>query len=311
MDTIEQVIQEVKKAVIGKDENIKKIVATMLARGHILLEDIPGVGKTNLTLALSKALSLDYRRMQFTSDVLPGDVTGYVIYNQKKNDFEYKKGPVLCNLFLADEINRTSPKTQAALLEVMEEGRTTVDGITYELPKPFTVLATQNPYGSAGTQLLPDSQLDRFMMRLSMGYPSFDDEIEILKRKHNTNPLDSIKAVCTPQDIISIQNEVDKVFVDDKIYDYIVRLVHETRNHDMIMQGASPRTSISLLKACKAIAFMNKRDYVVPSDIKEIIYDVLGHRIIMKYDAKIKGVQPQEIIGSVLKNVKEPKIKVC
>ena len=165
------------------NEHIKKILACILARGHVLLEDIPGVGKTNLTLALSKALSLDFHRMQFTSDVLPGDVTGFIIYNQKTNDFEYKEGPIMCNLFLADEINRTSPKTQSALLEVMEEGRTTVDGITYQLPQPFTVLATQNPYGSAGTQLLPDSQLDRFMVRLTMGYPSLEDEIEILKRK--------------------------------------------------------------------------------------------------------------------------------
>ena len=246
MNELELVINEVKKAVVGKDEHIKKILACILARGHVLLEDIPGVGKTNLTLALSKALSLDFHRMQFTSDVLPGNVTGFIIYNQKTNDFEYKEGPIMCNLFLADEINRTSPKTQSALLEVMEEGRTTVDGITYQLPQPFTVLATQNPYGSAGTQLLPDSQLDRFMVRLSMGYPSLEDEIEILKRKSQENPLDIIRSVCKPQDIIELQKQVDQVYVDDKIYDYIVRIIHKTRDHELIQQGASPRTSISL-----------------------------------------------------------------
>lgn len=310
MNELELVINEVKKAVIGKDEHIKKILACILARGHVLLEDIPGVGKTNLTLALSKALSLDFHRMQFTSDVLPGDVTGFIIYNQKNNDFEYKEGPIMCNLFLADEINRTSPKTQSALLEVMEEGRTTVDGITYQLPQPFTVLATQNPYGSAGTQLLPDSQLDRFMVRLSMGYPSLEDEIEILKRKSQENPLDTIRSVCKPQDIIELQKQVDQVYVDDKIYDYIVRIIHKTRDHELIQQGASPRTSISLLKMVKAIAYMDHRNYVIPDDIKKVIYDVLSHRLILTYDAKVKGVVIQDVIKSILKEVKEPKIKI-
>ena len=305
MNELELVINEVKKAVVGKDEHIKKILACILARGHVLLEDIPGVGKTNLTLALSKALSLDFHRMQFTSDVLPGDVTGFIIYNQKTNDFECKEGSIMCNLFLADEINRTSPKTQSALLEVMEEGRTTVDGITYQLPQPFTVLATQNPYGSAGTQLLPDSQLDRFMVRLTMGYPSLEDEIEILKRKSQENPLDIIRSVCKPQDIIELQKQVDQVYVDDKIYDYIVRIIHKTRDHELIQQGASPRTSISLLKMVKAIAYMDHRNYVIPDDIKKVIYDVLSHRLILTYDAKVKGVVIQDVIKSILKEVKE------
>ena len=204
----------------------------------------------------------------------------------------------MCNLFLADEINRTSPKTQSALLEVMEEGRTTVDGITYQLPQPFTVLATQN------------SQLDRFMVRLSMGYPSLEDEIEILKRKSQENPLDTIRSVCKPQDIIELQKQVDQVYVDDKIYDYIVRIIHKTRDHELIQQGASPRTSISLLKMVKAIAYMDHRNYVIPDDIKKVIYDVLSHRLILTYDAKVKGVVIQDVIKSILKEVKEPKIKI-
>ena len=210
----------------------------------------------------------------------------------------------MCNLFLADEINRTSPKTQSALLEVMEEGRTTVDGIAYQLPQPFTVLATQNPYGSAGTQL------DRFMVRLTMGYPSLEDEIEILKRKSQENPLDIIRSVCKPQDIIELQKQVDQVYVDDKIYDYIVRIIHKTRDHESIQQGASPRTSISLLKMVKAIAYMDHRNYVIPDDIKKVIYDVLSHRLILTYDAKVKGVVIQDVIKSILKEVKEPKIKI-
>lgn len=216
----------------------------------------------------------------------------------------------MCNLFLADEINRTSPKTQSALLEVMEEGRTTVDGITYQLPQPFTVLATQNPYGSAGTQLLPDSQLDRFMVRLTMGYPSLEDEIEILKRKSQENPLDIIRSVCKPQDIIELQKQVDQVYVDDKIYDYIVRIIHKTPDHELIQQGASPRTSISLLKMVKAITYMDHRNYVIPDDIKKVIYDVLSHRLILTYDAKVKDVVIQDVIKSILKEVKEPKIKI-
>lgn len=216
----------------------------------------------------------------------------------------------MCNLFLADEINRTSPKTQSALLEVMEEGRTTVDGIAYQLPQPFTVLATQNPYGSAGTQLLPDSQLDHFMVRLTMGYPSLEDEIEILKRKSQENPLDIIRSVCKPQDIIELQKQVDQVYVDDKIYDYIVRIIHKTRDHESIQQGASPRTSISLLKMVKAIAYMDHRNYVIPDDIKKVIYDVLSHRLILTYDAKVKGVVIPDVIKSILKEVKEPKIKI-
>ena len=304
------IIKEVKKIVIGKDKIIKKVLTTILAKGNILIEDIPGVGKTTLALAFSKAMSLDCKRLQFTPDVLPSDILGFSIYNKDLDRFEYKQGAIMCNLFLADEINRTSAKTQSALLEVMEEGRTTVDGITYQLPQPFTVLATQNPYGSAGTQLLPDSQLDRFMVRLSMGYPSLEDEIEILKRKSQENPLDIIRSVCKPQDIIELQKQVDQVYVDDKIYDYIVRIIHKTPDHELIQQGASPRTSISLLKMVKAIAYMDHRNYVIPDDIKKVIYDVLSHRLILTYDAKVKGVVIQDVIKSILKEVKEPKIKI-
>lgn len=309
MNELELVINEVKKAVVGKDEHIKKILACILARGHVLLEDIPGVGKTNLTLALSKALSLDFHRMQFTSDVLPGDVTGFIIYNQKTNDFEYKEGPIMCNLFLADEINRTSPKTQSALLEVMEEGRTTVDGVTYQLPQPFTVLATQNPYGSAGTQLLPDSQLDRFMVRLSLGYPSIVDEVEIMKTRQLNNPLESIEAILSPETMCEYQKQVDQVFMSDEIYYYIVAIVDAFRHHELVEQGASPRGSLALMKLAKACAFMHGRDYVIPGDVKEVAPMTLAHRLILNYDAKMKEMNALSIVEDILLKLKEPGIQ--
>lgn len=226
---INKIVSEVKKAVIGKDTVIIKTMLAMLCKGHILIEDIPGVGKTTLALAFSKALNLKHNRMQFTPDVLPSDVTGFNVYNKMKGVFEFKEGSAFCNLFLADEINRTSSKTQSALLELMEEKNITVDGITYKLPEPYTVIATQNPIGSAGTHLLPESQLDRFMIKLSMGYPSPDGEIAILKSKYNSNPLDNVQQVANADMIIEIQKAVSDIYIDDKIYSYIVSIVNATR----------------------------------------------------------------------------------
>ena len=308
MNEIENMINEIKKAVIGKDEVIEKIVMTLLARGHVLLEDIPGVGKTNLALALSKSVQLDYHRIQLTTDVMPSDIVGFTMYNPQKNIFEYKPGIALCHLLLADEINRTSSKTQAALLELMEEGRMTVDGTTYELPQPFFVIATQNPFGSAGTQLLPDSQLDRFMTRLSLGYPSVNDEVAIMKTRQIINPLESVQAILSPEDILKFQKEIDQIFISDEIYYYIAALIDATRHHELITQGASPRGSLALMKLSKANAFMHGRDYVIPDDVKAVAIMTLAHRLILNYDAKIKETSAEAIITDILERIPTPGI---
>lgn len=307
---IKQAIQEIKKAVIGKDEVIMKIFVTLLARGHILLEDIPGVGKTNLALALSKSLQLDYHRIQLTPDIMPSDIIGFTMYNPQTQTFEYKQGIAFCHLLLADEMNRTSSKTQSALLELMEEGQMTVDGKTYVLPQPFCVIATQNPFGSAGTQLLPDSQLDRFMSRLSLGYPQFDEEIEIMKRRQTTNPLDDIKAVLSPEMILQLQKKSDQVFVHDDIYHYIMLIISATRKHEQIEQGVSPRGSLALMKTAKAYAFLNERDYIIPQDIQYVAPMVLAHRLILTYEAKMNKISPYQIIDEIIKKIGEPQIKV-
>lgn len=307
---IKQAIHEIKKAVIGKDEVIMKIFVTLLARGHILLEDIPGVGKTNLALALSKSLQLDYHRIQLTPDIMPSDIIGFTMYNPQTQTFEYKQGIAFCHLLLADEMNRTSSKTQSALLELMEEGQMTVDGKTYVLPQPFCVIATQNPFGSAGTQLLPDSQLDRFMSRLSLGYPQFDEEIEIMKRRQTTNPLDDIKAILSPEMILQLQKKSDQVFVHDDIYHYIMLIISATRKHEQIEQGVSPRGSLALMKTAKAYAFLNERDYIIPQDIQYVAPMVLAHRLILTYEAKMNKISPYQIIDEIIKKIGEPQIKV-
>ena len=278
---LELLIKEVKKAVLGKDEVIKRVTVAILADGHILLEDIPGVGKTNLAVAFTKALSLDYQRVQLTSDILPSDLLGYSVYDFDKKEMNFKKGPLFTNIFLADEINRTSSKTQSALLQVMEEGTISVDGNTYPTNKPFIVIATENPFGSAGTQMLPDSQLDRFMMRLSIGYPDEASEIEIVKRKKSGNPLDKINAILTPEELILMQKEVKNIHVDESLVRYIVQIVQQTRKHEKIEQGASPRASIALIKAAQATAYLYGRDYVIIEDINENLYEVLNHRIFL------------------------------
>lgn len=280
-DKLELLIREVKKAVLGKDEVVKRVTVAILADGHILLEDIPGVGKTNLAVAFTKALSLDYQRVQLTSDILPSDLLGYSVYDFDKKEMNFKKGPLFTNIFLADEINRTSSKTQSALLQVMEEGTISVDGNTYPTNKPFVVIATENPFGSAGTQMLPDSQLDRFMMRLSIGYPDEDSEIEIVKRKKKGNPLDKINAILSPEELILMQKEVKNVHVDESLVRYIVQIVQQTRKHEKIEQGASPRASIALIKAAQATAYLYGRDYVIIEDINENLYEVLNHRIFL------------------------------
>lgn len=305
---INKIVTEVKKAVIGKDTIIIKTLLAMLCKGHVLIEDIPGVGKTTLALAFSKALCLKHNRMQFTPDVLPSDVTGFNIYNKLKGIFEFREGAAFCNLFLADEINRTSSKTQSALLELMEEKNITVDGITYKLPEPYTVIATQNPIGSAGTHLLPESQLDRFMIKLSMGYPSSEGEIAILKSKYNSNPLDEVCQVANADIIIEIQNAVSNIFIDDKIYSYIVNIAAATRNHPYVKLGVSPRGTLALMNISKGIAIAMGRDYVIPDDVSYICRDVFSHRIVLSSKAKLNNKTADDIIRDILKSVPVPKI---
>ena len=304
--TVRLIIDEVKKAVIGKDKIIIKILLAVLSRGHILLEDIPGVGKTTLALAFSKALSLDYNRVQFTPDVLPTDITGFTVYNKHTGSFEFKPGASMTNLLLADEINRTSSKTQSALLEIMEEGKVTVDGVTHELPKPFIVMATQNPIGSVGTQELPESQLDRFMIKISMGYHDLESETEILKLKSNYSPLDFISEVADTETLISLQKVVENIHVDDKIYTYIAKLAQATREHPMIKLGISTRGAIALMQISKATALLKGRDYVIPDDVMYMYHDVFSHRLILNSNARINNVSTVQILDEIASQVKHP-----
>jgi len=304
--TVRLIIDEVKKAVIGKDKIIIKILLAVLSRGHILLEDIPGVGKTTLALAFSKALSLDYNRVQFTPDVLPTDITGFTVYNKHTGSFEFKPGASMTNLLLADEINRTSSKTQSALLEIMEEGKVTVDGVTHELPKPFIVMATQNPIGSVGTQELPESQLDRFMIKISMGYPDLESETEILKLKSNYSPLDFITEVADTETLIALQKIVENIHVDDKIYTYIAKLAQATREHSMIKLGISTRGAIALMQISKATALLKGRDYVIPDDVMYMYHDVFSHRLILNSNARINNVSAVQILDEIASQVKHP-----
>lgn len=302
------IINEVKKAVIGKDDIIIKTLLAIIAGGHILLDDIPGVGKTTLAVAFSKAMSLDYKRMQFTPDVMPADVTGFNVYNKQTGQFEYKEGAAMCSLFLADEINRTSSKTQSALLEVMEEGAVTVDGVTRVLPRPFIVIATQNPIGSVGTQMLPESQLDRFLMKLSVGYPDIDSEISIMKAKASASAEDSVCAVASRQDIIMLRNAAEEIFADDKIYRYIASLAAATREHPKLKLGLSPRGTLALSAAAKASALLHGRTFVIPDDISYIFEDVSAHRIILTAKAKASGYDTKSVLEDILASVPAPKI---
>ena len=309
---INMIVSEIKKAVIGKDETIIKVLLAILAKGHILIEDIPGVGKTTMALAFSKAMSLDYNRMQFTPDVLPTDITGFSIYNKSTGNFEYKPGVAVCNLFLADEINRTSSKTQSALLEIMEEGNITVDGKSYRLPQPYTVIATQNPIGSIGTQMLPESQLDRFMIKLNMGYPDVKSEIKILKSKLGDygKGVFEVKTVVTLNELRTLQKLVENVYINDSIFAYIAYLADATRKHPMISLGLSPRGSISLASMSKASALLCGRDYVIPDDVAFVFNEVAQHRIILERKASLSELNESAVLNEILRNVSVPKITV-
>ena len=298
-----QVVAEVKKAVVGKDEVVVKLLLAILARGHVLLEDIPGVGKTTLALAFSKALGLTCRRVQFTPDVMPSDLTGFSIYNKATGEMEYQPGAVLCNLFLADELNRATSRTQSALLEAMEEGQVTVDGVSHPVPQPFLVIATQNPAGAAGTQLLPDSQLDRFTLRLSLGYPSPRDELELLRRRSAGPLLERVEQVTDRAGLERLRRAVEAVHISDEVLDYMVRLVGATRRHPAIAQGGSPRATLAVAAVSRAAAFLRGRDYVLPGDVTELFRDTVAHRLILA-DAAGAG----DPLGDVLSSVRPPRL---
>ena len=308
-DKIRTLQEQLGKIIKGKKEVTDKIIMAILARGHVLLEDVPGVGKTTTALALSKLMGMEFQRIQFTPDVVPSDVTGFTMYNKETGKFEYRPGAVMCNFLLADEINRTSSKTQAALLEVMEEGKVTVDGETHVVPQPFAVFATENPVGSSGTQMLPESQLDRFMVSLSMGYPDHASLIDILRDRQNINPLEKAETVIQREELLDLQDQVQKVYMDDRILSYVADLAEATRDHQLITLGLSPRGTLALCRMSKAAAFVEGRDYVVPEDIKKVFGDVAGHRMVLESRARYEDKTSREILDEILDTVPVPKVE--
>ena len=306
---IHEILQEIEKVIVGKRKNVEKILMAVLAGGHVLMEDVPGVGKTTTAMTFAKVLGLQTRRVQFTSDTVPSDIIGYSVYDKDTGSFVYKPGAVMTNLLLADEINRTSSKTQSALLECMEELHVTVDGQTHGLPKPFVVLATQNPVGSAGTTLLPSSQLDRFMVRLSMGYPDFESQVSILRDRHSANPLDSIRPVVSISELNTLIESAARVEVVDSIYEYVTRLTQVTREHPMVALGVSPRGALAVCRMAKARAYVLGRDYLIPEDVAAVFSDVCAHRLVLSAKARMLEEKPEQIIRSILDSVKMPVLR--
>ena len=305
---MQAVIGELKKVIVGKDDIIRKVLMVVIAGGHILLEDVPGVGKTTLALGLSKVMNLDYKRMQFTPDTMASDITGFSIYNKETGELEYKPGAAMCNLFLADEINRTSAKTQAALLEVMEEGGMTVDGVTHRTPDPFVCIATQNPLGSAGTQKLPDSQLDRFMARLSMGYPDLASQVDIVKKRQLTDPMDTVRPLISAAHIKAMRKAVQIVRMEDEVIRYAAELCEKTRSAEAVEQGVSPRAVLALVQMAKAAALMDGRDYAIPQDVKSVFIDVCAHRLILTARARIRKETEEKVLQGIMAEVNPPQI---
>ena len=300
-----QIRNEIGKVIRGKDEIILNVLKAVLAGGHILLEDIPGVGKTTLAVTLSKTMDLDYHRVQFTPDVLPSDITGFSMYNAANGEFEYRPGAALCNLFLADEINRTSPKTQSALLEIMEEGRVTVDGVTHEIPSPFIVIATENPLGSSGTQRMPESQMDRFLVRLSMGYPDHASAIEILKGS-GSSAMEHVENVINAEDLMKLRRETAEIYIQDDIYDFIVRLTEETRKSANLSLGLSPRGSLAMMRMARANAMVNERDFVSAEDVLKNFKEIAAHRVVLSPRARTQGMKEEAVLEDIMYMVKAP-----
>jgi MoxR-like ATPase len=298
----QQVLSQVRKAVVGKDQQLMWVLAVILSKGHILLEDIPGVGKTTMAVAFSKVLNLNYGRVQFTPDVLPSDITGYSVPDSN-GQMQYKPGAILCNLFLADELNRATSRTQSALLEAMEEGQVTVDGVAHKLPQPFIVIATQNPTGAAGTQLLPDSQMDRFTMRTSLGYPKPEDEKAMVLQRQGKNPMETLQALLRPEQLVQLQEVVANTYMDEQLVDYIVRLIDATRHHPQILRGASPRATLSVVAVSKAIAQLRGRDYVVPKDVQDVFMRIISHRLLLANSVQNHEPDCRQILTEIVSRV--------
>ncbi len=298
--------EEIKKVVSGKDRESALLVCALISGGHVLIEDVPGVGKTTLASALARAAGLDFRRAQFTPDVMASDITGFNMYNRKTESFEFRHGLVDTNILLADEINRASPKTQSSLLEAMEEAKVTVDGVTYDVPNPFMVIATQNPSGFVGTFPLPEAQLDRFAIRISMGYPTPEDEIAIIKSRKASDPMQSVTACADRESILFLRACAEKVFISDEVTEYIVTLVNATRHRSEFMLGASPRASLALMRLCRATALMSGRSYVLPKDVSELFIDAVAHRVALSKEAKARGVKTEDVLLDILKRVRVP-----
>lgn len=303
-----EIISCVRQVVVGKDSVLLWVLAAILAKGHILLEDIPGVGKTTMALAFSKVLNLQYSRVQFTPDVLPSDVTGYSVLDPTTGGMTYQPGAILCNLFLADELNRATSRTQSALLEAMEEGQVTVDGISHALPQPFFVIATQNPTGAAGTQLLPDSQMDRFIMRLSLGYPSPKDELAMVLTRQGVNPLQALTPLMTKEALLAMQEEVANTHIHSDVVQHAVDLITATRNNEYITRGASPRATLAVTAVSKALAQLRGRDYVVPEDVRESFIQTVAHRLLLSPKAEAQGKTAESILQDILSQVRAPKL---
>ena len=303
-----QIVREISKAIVGKDDVLIKVLLAVIAGGHILMEDIPGVGKTTMAVSLSRALGLDYNRVQFTPDVLPSDITGFSIYDKNTGEMRYQKGAVLCNLFLADELNRATSRTQSALLQAMEEGEVTVDNNTYPVPQPFVVIATQNPTGAKGTQMLPDSQMDRFMLRLSIGYPDHADAIEMVRRKQTGMSPDEVGQVVSRAEMMQIRKEAEAVYIKDNVIEYIVTLCERTRNDERILQGASPRATLALTALSKATAWIQGRDYVLPRDVRFIFNECIEHRLIWTPELE-RSAERFQVLDEIFDSVPAPAIR--
>ena len=301
-----EIVDNVSKVIVGKQPVIKQALAAVIAKGHILIEDVPGVGKTMLAKSISSSIGCSFKRIQFTPDLLPSDIVGVSIYNQSTREFQFRPGPVMAQIVLVDEINRATPKTQSALLEAMEELQVSVDGVTRPLEQPFIVMATQNPIEYEGTFPLPEAQLDRFLMRISLGYPSFTDELSVIEQQEKTHPIDELEAVASPEDVIKLQKAAQNVYVDTAVREYIVGLIEATRNHEDVFLGASPRASLGMFRAVRGMAILRDRDYAIPDDVKELAYAVLAHRLILSPAARMRGLHTEQVIDGLLESVAVP-----
>lgn len=303
---MKKIVENMSRVIVGKEGPARLMVIALASSGHVLIEDVPGIGKTTMANTMAKSVGLSFNRIQFTPDILPSDITGFTIFNQKTGEFEYRSGNIMSNVILADEINRTSPKTQASMLEVMEEKQVTVDGKTYSVPNPFMVIATQNPVEYMGTYPLPEAQMDRFMMKISMGYPSRSEELEILYKFQKSSPIRELTPVVTSEELLDLQQQVREVRMDQSLAGYIVDLITATRRHEHVMLGCSPRASISLFRASQAAALYEGRDYVIPEDIRDLAVPVLSHRLVLKQEAKIKRITNESIISEIIEDQKIP-----